>query len=79
MENSKTIGEWERELGRLFTQYSGDELLTEITETQALELLQLPTTIGVNWDDRIEFLTNNGYPITRANLVDSSLSTKPQA
>jgi hypothetical protein len=33
--------------------------------------------IGVNYEDRVLFLKNNGYEVTRENLMDSSLSSRP--
>lgn len=32
--------------------------------------------IGVMYADRVEFLEANGYEVTRANLIDASLSVK---
>lgn len=32
---------------------------------------------GVNYKDRVKFLTTNGYDVTRENLFDNTLSAKP--
>lgn len=44
------------------------------------EFLQIPITdkTGVNHSDRIKFLKDNGYEVTRENMIDSSLSARPK-
>lgn len=32
--------------------------------------------VGVNYKDRVQWLEANGYEVTRAHLIDASLSTK---
>lgn len=41
-----------------------------------IPLLNTGEFVGVNYDDRVEFLKANGYEVTRENLIDGSLSVK---
>lgn len=34
--------------------------------------------VSINWDDRTKFLKDNGYKLTRQNLIDGDLSAKPK-
>ncbi len=34
--------------------------------------------VGVNYEDRIKFLNDNGYEVTRENMIDGTLGTKPR-
>ena len=75
----KIITDIERESGFVARD---PEFLPETTELdQYLEhvtqFLNTGEFVGVNYEDRVEFLKANGYAVTRANLIDSSLSVKP--
>lgn len=72
----KTIGELEREKGVVIL---GDINPNEkISKEDFKNLLLSPLNyVGVNYEDRIKFLKDNGYEVNRANLTDWNLSTKP--
>lgn len=53
---------------------NGDE---DITEKEFLAL-DLADKYGVNHDDRIKFLKDNGYDITRENMVNPDLSARQE-
>jgi hypothetical protein len=65
---TKSLTEWERIKGCLVSDVSPNKKMTEE------EFDRLPGKSGVNFNDREKFLRDNGYEITRANLIDSSLS-----
>lgn len=50
---------------------------SKLSDDEAFELFKEGEGIGVSFEDRIKFLEDNGYEVTRENLVDPSLSTKP--
>jgi hypothetical protein len=69
-EVTKTIGDWEKQKGFLVPDAS---VLKKVTED---EFDLLPGKVGVNFEQRTEFLTSNGYPVTRENLIDANLSAR---
>lgn len=54
------------------TEVDGEKLLTE-AEFDAVEHVD---KIGVSHTDRVKFLQDNGYDLTRSNMMDSSLSAR---
>lgn len=75
MESVKTIGEFEKEQGKLLR---GDvDPTQEISMSEFTTLSQTNGFTGVDHAKRIEFLEANGYEVTRENMVDSTLSATP--
>lgn len=59
------------------------ELLPDTTDPEEFfehiqPLINTGEFVGVNYEDRVEWLQANGHKVTRANLIDSTLSVKPQ-
>lgn len=79
MSDKKTFNEWERELGCLVIgtpeSHLADKMSRKEFEAEVYGDGKMPH--GVNWADRTEFLTSNGYVVNRKNMVDHSLSHKP--
>lgn len=72
-ESKKTIEAWEKEKGVII---SGEvELKSKLTEDEFNELA-LERGIGVNFEDRTKFLKDNGYTVSRENMVNSELSIR---
>lgn len=76
--STKTIAEWEREHGIMFKdarKYPGNKKLTD-EEFRELYSTNPDDWTGVNHEDREKWLKANGYELTRANMMDATLSTK---
>lgn len=75
----KTIADWEREHGRVAGDRKKYPANKKITEAQFLQYINedIDGWHGVNHEDRIKFLEDNGYAVTHANMIDSSLSARP--
>lgn len=76
MSDKKKLTEWEREKGVLIKTATGNALTELLTEEEFTKYIteNFHNICGVNWTDRIEFLKQHGYEVTRANITDSSLS-----
>lgn len=69
----KLFTDLEKQFGVVF---EGDYItVSKLTEKEALELFTEGKCIGVTFDDRVKFLEDNGYEVTRENLV-TNLSAK---
>lgn len=72
--SKKTIEELEIEKGYVIL---GDvDLKEKLTDEEFISLAETNGFHGVNFEDRIKFLKDNGYEVTRENLIDSSLSCR---
>lgn len=70
----KIFTDLEEQFGVVF---EGDfETVSKLTEEKALKLFSEGKYTGVTFSDRIKFLKDNGYEVTRDNLV-TELSAKP--
>lgn len=69
----KTIAEWEKEKGMLLPSRKPTEKISE----DDFNAIPLDDKIGVDHESRVKFLKDNGYEVTRENMVDSELSAKP--
>lgn len=73
MNDTKTMSEWEQVKGCIVTTATQDDLSDPMTEEEFDAIPKLEKH-GVNYSDRIKFLQDNGYELTRANMIDSDLS-----
>lgn len=73
---SKTLKEWERSKGLMFTDRSIVDTEKQYTESELSDLLNKNRFSGVNYQDRERWLTENDYPITDDNLMNSMLEPK---
>jgi len=73
---NKTIKELEIAYGVVVKDIKVDPN-TNITVEEFEELILTGKTVGVNHEDRVNFLQDNGYKVTRENLIDPELSAKP--
>lgn len=51
----------------------------KVTADEFAELSTLDKVIGVNHEDRTEWLERNGYEVTRANMMDGNLESNLEA
>lgn len=75
--SKKTLREIELERGFLVPDANAKKLDSPIDEDEIKELVSTGKAVGVNHADRVKFLQDNGYAVTRKNMVDSSLSVSP--
>jgi len=68
------ISELERQHGLILPNHNPDEEMSE----EQFNNIALSKGVGVNFEAREKWLTENGNEITRENLIDSTLSTKPK-
>ncbi len=74
--STKSIEAWERERGLVI---QGDvDPSQEVTAEEFEKLRVKQGHLGVNHEDREQFLKDNGYELSRENLVDASLSAVPK-
>ena len=74
----KALKTLEKERGILFTSdVDPDE---RYSDEEFTDLLNADTSawIGVDHEGRTQFLKDNGYEVNRHNMLDGSLSIKPQ-
>lgn len=79
-DQSKTIAEWEREKGVMFLDARKHPVNKKVTEDEFMEILQTSEGEyrGVTHDDREKWLKDNGYDVTRANMLDPDLLPKSE-
>jgi hypothetical protein len=78
MAEIKTFADWERKKSVMFTDESID-LDQEMTEAEFDKLYHKPTGwAGMDHEGREQFLRQNGYKVTRKNMLDHELSNKPE-
>ena len=78
-DKTKTFSDWEKEKGAFANdtkKYPGNKKMTESEFMDAFLGNQTEFT-GVNYEDRVKFLEDNGYKVTRDNLLNPELSSKP--
>lgn len=77
---TKKIKDFETERGVIITSLSDKEVERLVTEDEFNEIMETAENAAqscrYNPEDRLKFLRDNGYKITRANIADSSLSHK---
>ena len=72
----KTIEQWEKEKGLIvIDDIDPKQELSEAEFNKRYSFLG-SNTVGVNHEDRIQFLEANGYEVTRENMINSELSAK---
>ena len=76
----KTFNEWEKDKGAFAIDETKYDLNQQLTEEEFLQLHAEGegNFRGVSYDDRVKFLEDNDYPVTRENLLDPNLSVKPK-
>lgn len=89
MTESKTLLEWEETMGLMFTGdvhldrklvgiVPGSEPQIDDEEKDELQAyMRKNPYLGVNHADRTKFLEDNGYEVTRENMMNVELSAKP--
>lgn len=75
-EKKQSIELWEKEANLLFTNITDDGLKKEITSDEFQNTIATSPFIGMNHSDRIKFLKDNGYEVTRENMANPELSVK---
>lgn len=75
MSKVQSIKDWENELGVIFDDKNID-LSEKVDEAQFDKYRQTHTWVAVNIKDRTEWLKENGYEVTRENLINVDLRRK---
>lgn len=75
MNELKKLDEWERQKGYLVRRLSDPEVMMTEEEFNAIPFSDLH---GVDHEMRTKFLIDNGYEVTRENMI-ADLSAKPPA
>lgn len=77
--DKKTFSEWEK-ISNMFalkpSKYGSKTMTRE--EFDSFVMADLGSFQGVQYEDRVKFLKDNGHEVTRENLLASELSAKPQ-
>lgn len=73
-EVKKTFIDWEEKLGVMVRDADEKTLKSKITEAEFRESWGAGIPSGVNHKQRIKFLKDNGYEVTRENMLDGQLS-----
>ena len=72
MEETKTVKQWEKEHNVI--------LLADLSQAKKVTREEFRQSMiddgftGINFEDREKFLVDNGYEVTRKNMLDSNLS-----
>ena len=75
-----TFEQWEEKIGIISDHFDPKTKDNKLTEDEFRELA-MPTNDsfrGVMHEDRIKFLKDNGYELTRENMCNPDLSAKPK-
>lgn len=76
MANTRSISEWEKTKGK-FLRDPVDDSEKTMTEKKFDELAGSPANwVGVDYEQRVKFLKDNGYELTRENLTNPELSVR---
>lgn len=77
MENKRTVQQWEREQGIMFL---GDDVKpkSKISGLQFREMAAENNHVAVDYPAREQFLKDNGYEVTRENLLNNDLEPQEQ-
>lgn len=79
MAEVKRFEEWEQIYGYMHEQADPNLIMQTITEDEFRGYIfdeygnPLPTSRGVSYDVRIDWLNNNGYEVTRVNMLNHEL------
>lgn len=77
----KSFEEWEKETGIFALDISKHDLSKSLTSDEFMGLVQgklRSDFTGVNYKFRVQWLKDNGYELTRENLLNSDLPTVPK-
>lgn len=72
-DEKKQIKEWEAEAGQIIHDVKGTE---EVTRKEFTKLANKNGFTAVAYEDRVKFLREHGYKVTRKNMIDVNLSAR---
>lgn len=72
---TKSMQEWEKERNLMFTQ--GYVANKQLTAEEVDEFFASQRTVGVDFEGRTAWLKENGYDITRENMMNANLAPLP--
>lgn len=72
---NKTIEQLEREYNIMTTQEK--DLSKKVSEDEFKEIISSGKFVGVDFKQREKFLKDNGYKLTRENMINADLSVNP--
>lgn len=75
MDRTQTLEQWEREKGYIV---KGDVDINKQLSEAEFEAIPHGERHGVNHADRIKFLQDNGYEVTRENMINPNLSHRSE-
>lgn len=78
-DKKKPVSDWEVEVGLFARDEQVAKGKDKITREEFLELSDKNPNgfLGVDYPVRVKFLKDNGYEVTRDNLINPNLSSKP--
>lgn len=76
-DTTKTFSEWEKHHNQLYKKATDEHLKKSMSgdDFWAFHLENISDFHGVNHTDRTKFLQDNGFEVTRENMVDHRLAT----
>lgn len=76
MSDKKKFSEWEVEKGFLVKEADDKQLNQKLTEQEFMDMVVVDGRMpySIQWDNRTQFLKDNGYEVTRENLGNVDLS-----
>lgn len=72
MPTSKKLSEWEKDKGLIVKPPVNDTTMTEAE----FDEISMDDKVPVAYEDRVKFLEDNGYAVTRENMIDVQLSAR---
>lgn len=75
MSKSKKLSEWEKVKNSMVVNATDKQLDKTMTEEE-FDAIPFIDRLGVMYKDRVKFLKDNGYEVTRANMMDANLSVR---
>lgn len=72
MATTKKLSEWEKQKGMVVKPPVDDVLMTE----EEFDDIDINDKVLVAYEGRVKFLEDNGYDVTRENMVDVYLSAR---
>lgn len=70
----KKIEQYEREYNLVLSDVKDPS--QKVSESEFKEMVSTLKFVGVDFEQREQFLKDNGYDVTRENLIDPTLSVK---
>lgn len=77
MFKNKKFTDWEKNKQVIYLLADKKLLNRKLSEEEFLEIVGT-TTVGIDWDNRVKFLKDCGYEVTRENMANADLPFIPK-